>query len=232
MFHEPGSVPMDEPLAYFLTWTTYGSWLPGDPRGWVNKPGDFREPDPSRERTAANLLTESVLTLTVDQRRLVEETIAAHCRIRGWHLHAVNARTQHVHAVVTAPGRSPDDVMDQFKAWCTRKLKERERSLGTADNSVRQNWWTQRGSKRRINKQQRLVRGNPVCNRGARRANPAHTSLTRKRRRKLEKPKLRLRVRLVSPRLPGEVDLAAGVCGRIIAFACPSKEGLIAADHT
>jgi hypothetical protein len=39
MANEPGQVPMDEPLAYFLTWTTYGSWLPGDERGWVAKPG-------------------------------------------------------------------------------------------------------------------------------------------------------------------------------------------------
>jgi hypothetical protein len=27
--------PMPEALAYFLTWTTYGTWLPGDERGWV-----------------------------------------------------------------------------------------------------------------------------------------------------------------------------------------------------
>jgi hypothetical protein len=46
MAREPGSVPRDEPLAYFLTWTTYGSWLPGDQRGWVAKPGQFRAPDP------------------------------------------------------------------------------------------------------------------------------------------------------------------------------------------
>ena len=26
-----------EPLAYFLTWTTYGTWLPGDERGWSRK---------------------------------------------------------------------------------------------------------------------------------------------------------------------------------------------------
>ena len=26
-----------EPLAYFLTWTTYGTWLPGDERGWNRK---------------------------------------------------------------------------------------------------------------------------------------------------------------------------------------------------
>lgn len=28
---------MSEPLAYFITWTTYGTWLPGDPRGWVKE---------------------------------------------------------------------------------------------------------------------------------------------------------------------------------------------------
>src|SRR5208282_1212612 len=28
MSRDVGRVPQDEPLAYFLTWTTYGSWLP------------------------------------------------------------------------------------------------------------------------------------------------------------------------------------------------------------
>ncbi len=63
---------------------------------------------------------------------------------------AVNARMQHVHVVVSAPGRDPDDVMDQFKAWCTRKLKECARAMGSPV-AVRQNWWTQRGSRRWIN---------------------------------------------------------------------------------
>ena len=39
--------------------------------------------------------------------------------------------------------------MDQFKAWCTRRLKERERALGK--KKVRHNWWTQGGSKRWLN---------------------------------------------------------------------------------
>jgi hypothetical protein len=26
-----------DPIAYFLTWTTYGTWLPGDERGWYAK---------------------------------------------------------------------------------------------------------------------------------------------------------------------------------------------------
>ncbi|MCI0739413.1 MAG: transposase [Gemmataceae bacterium] len=151
MTKEAGWVPMQEPLAYFLTWTTYGTWLPGDERGWVAKPGDIRAPDAERRQAARRQLTEPPLTLDLEQRRIVEGTIADHCRIRGWQLHAVNARTQHVHVVVTAPGRDPEVVMDQFKAWCTRKLKERERSLRSVGEAIRQNWWTQRGSKRWLN---------------------------------------------------------------------------------
>ena len=26
---------MDDPIGYFLTWSTYGTWLPGDATGWV-----------------------------------------------------------------------------------------------------------------------------------------------------------------------------------------------------
>jgi len=37
MGKDPGSVPLDT-LAWFLTWTTYGSWLPGDERESVAKP--------------------------------------------------------------------------------------------------------------------------------------------------------------------------------------------------
>ena len=44
--------------------------------------------------------------------------------------------------------------MDQFKAWCTRKLKKREESL---NHSPRSNWWTQRGSKRWLNDEANLA---------------------------------------------------------------------------
>jgi REP element-mobilizing transposase RayT len=148
---EVGRIPHDEPLAYFLTWTTYGTWLPGDERGWVEKPGQFREADLQRQQAARQRMTEPALTLDTEQRRVVEDTIAEHCRIRDWHLHAVNARTQHIHVVVTAPGRNPDDVMDQIKAWCTRRLKELERRRQPAGEKIRQNWWTQRGSKLWLN---------------------------------------------------------------------------------
>jgi hypothetical protein len=118
---------MPDPLAYFLTWTTYGTWLPGDERGWVKRGEGFQLPDPIRRSDAEARMTEDACSLDNEQRKLVETTIADHCRIRGWYLHTVNCRTNHVHVVVTA-SRDPDEVREQFKAWCTRKLKELQQS--------------------------------------------------------------------------------------------------------
>ncbi len=139
---------MSEPLAYFLTWTTYGSWLSGDPRGWVES-GKFeiQEPDPERLSQARERMTEEKLILDPTQRQKVEEVIRAHCEIRRWLLHAVNARTNHVHVVVTARGVAPETVMSQFKAWCTSRLKEQ---------TARKNWWTEHGSTEWINDEEHL----------------------------------------------------------------------------
>jgi hypothetical protein len=117
-------VPMSKPLAYFISWTTYGTWLPGDDRGWVEggTPG-IQPPDPVRREDAAERMTHVVVVLTPQQRQLVEVTIRKHCEIRRWHLHAVNARTNHIHVVVTADV-APEVVMSQLKAWCSRRLSE------------------------------------------------------------------------------------------------------------
>lgn len=111
-------------LAFFLTWTTYGTWLPGDDRGWSHKSRSGSQPPNSLfAEVARSRMKEPEFFLSEGHRRLVEGTIREHCEIRGWHLHAVNARTNHVHVVVTASGYRPQIVRDQFKSWCTRRLK-------------------------------------------------------------------------------------------------------------
>ena len=127
-----------DPLAFFLTWTTYGSWLPGDGRGWTQKRGGKRRPDPVRRRDALARQTETGVRLGPAQRTLVEAVIQDHAARRGWTLHAVNVRTNHVHVVVTAPGYEPKLVGEQFRAWGTRRL----RSL----DPDRRNWWTEGGN--------------------------------------------------------------------------------------
>ncbi|APW58649.1 transposase [Paludisphaera borealis] len=139
----------DEPLAYFLTWTTYGTWLHGDDRGWNRKSeSDIQHANPLFVEMARSRMRESEFRLSEVNRRLVEDTVREHCRIRSWPLHAINVRTNHVHVVVTARGYRPGAVRDQFKAWCTRRLK--------ADNPTRTRFWTEGASCRWINNQDDL----------------------------------------------------------------------------
>jgi REP element-mobilizing transposase RayT len=133
-------------LAYHLVWTTYGTWLPGDWRGWVQKGTlGIQQPDPKLEQAARERMAEEIVVLTPEQRGLVEKTIADHCRIRGWQLHAVNARSNHVHVVVSA-NRDPKDVRDQFKAWCSRKLSDAAGlTKAVATKAGRKHWFTEGG---------------------------------------------------------------------------------------
>ncbi len=135
------------PLAYHLTWTTYGTWLPGDERGWVKSgSAGIQEPDPRRHEEARAHLAEAAVLLTNEQRGVVTQTIRDHCRIRRWQLHAVNVRTNHVHVVVSAD-RAPEEVMNQLKAWCSRRLSDQAGLSGpVARRAGRRRWWTEHGS--------------------------------------------------------------------------------------
>src|SRR5262245_17992036 len=116
----------------------------------------FQAPDQLRKLEAEARMTEDACILDKDHRRIAEKTIVDHCRIRGWELHVVNCRTNHVHVVVSA-NREPHIVREQLMAWCQRRLKDHERSrLGRAATAVRENWWTERGSDRWIGDEESL----------------------------------------------------------------------------
>jgi REP element-mobilizing transposase RayT len=136
----------DEPLAYFITWTCFGTWLPGDERGWTKWHMGDQVHAPHLVDWVRERLSESPVTLDGPQRQAVEEAIVECCRRRGWTLHAVNCRSNHCHVVVTAVDYEGETVRDQLKAWSTRRLRDLERASGVPENQLRQNWWTRNGS--------------------------------------------------------------------------------------
>lgn len=85
-----------------------------------------------------HLKTAAVL-LNRGQRAIVEAAIREVCQYRNWVLHAVSARMNHVHSVVSAR-RAPEDVMNNFKSYATRKLRE----AGALPQNVRP--WARHGS--------------------------------------------------------------------------------------
>jgi len=143
------------PLACLLTWTTYGTWFRGDPRGSVvavNRWGTpFAAPDADRVAGDMARLADPPLILTADARRAVESAVRDVCGHRGWTLHAVNARSNHIHVVV-AGLHTPEKIMTDLKAWSTRRL--REAGVVSADRRV----WTKHGSTRYLFEQSSVER--------------------------------------------------------------------------
>jgi len=142
----PYEASQPDPLAFLLTWSTYGVWLPGDTRGWTKESVGEQPPNRLIERDAKHRMKEVPVKLIGPQRTVVDTTIRKHCEIRGWELLAVNCRSNHVHVVVAA-AEHPDEVRSQFKAWCSRRLSELERATGGSTNGKR-TWWGEGGSSR------------------------------------------------------------------------------------
>jgi REP element-mobilizing transposase RayT len=147
-----GGTPLGEPLAYFLTWTCYGTWLPGDERGWVDKHDagpntPYKPPDPLRRACAAAHMDEPPVIFSLQKRMLVDTAIRETCTYRGWFIHRLSVRSNHVHVVVTAPHTTPESAMQALKANATQALN----GLGR-----RKHWWTDGGSKRYLNDERSL----------------------------------------------------------------------------
>lgn len=134
------------PLAYFITFRCYGTWLHGDTRGSVdpqhNQPGEPLMPESQTlQRLRYNDLKHRPMTLGSGLRSVVDSTLRSVCNYKGWNLHALKVLCDHVHVVVNALSR-PEPVMTCLKAWSTRRL--RESGLIAKDARV----WSRHGSTR------------------------------------------------------------------------------------
>lgn len=132
--------------ALFLTWRTYGTWLPGDERGWVDEQRNGRgEPmhqqDYRLEAAARGQMRFPVLVLNEEQRREVTVAIRETCIAEGWQIAALNVRTNHVHLVLGGD-EFASDVMVTLKKEATKRLRQEGLSLPEA------RIWARGGSRR------------------------------------------------------------------------------------
>jgi len=146
---------MSGPAGYFLTFTTYGNRLHGDPRGSIHRRQNLLGTpalplNRARQRFERELLTREPVLLSEEQRRAVASAIAEVCDYRAWRLHGLNVRTNHVHAVVTSEAPVLD-VLTAFKAYGTRKL----RSLGLV--GAAEKVWARHGSTRFLRDEQDVI---------------------------------------------------------------------------
>ena len=147
----------DIPLAFLITFRTYGTWLHGDERGSVNR---FRNqyksprlpPEKKWRETNVRRLTREIVTLGAAQRHCVEAATRETCEIRSWHLHAINVRTNHVHSVVSIGEKKPEIALNAFKANATRRMRKN----GCWQDTVSP--WADKGSKRYLWNEESIAR--------------------------------------------------------------------------
>jgi len=144
---------------WLLTWTTYGTWLPGDERGFVsevndgqggrvihNIPGTPHDAGWDRlEHDARTRLIGKPIFLTKSQADIVFAQFEETADYRGWMLIAVGVMANHVHIEVGVPGDpNPEDILGDFKSYASRSLNRR---YGRPTSGT---WWTESGSKRKL----------------------------------------------------------------------------------
>jgi REP element-mobilizing transposase RayT len=139
------------PLAYFITFTTYGTRLPGDQRGSVDRTHNqygmpWLPPDARRENTVRGRMSQGPYSLDEARRAVVRDAIVEECRFRQWNLLALHVRTNHVHLVVaTAADRTPEFILRSCKAHASQCLtragfENAERKRWTTHGSTRYLW--------------------------------------------------------------------------------------------
>ena len=117
------------PVAYFITFRTYGTWLHGDKRGSMdrisaNVPGaPMLEANPYRQRWEQRQMKHPAVCFSSKQRVVIDHTIRRMIEHNKWLLHALSVQRDHVHVILTAL-KQPETVMNSMKTWCTRRLRE------------------------------------------------------------------------------------------------------------
>ena len=117
------------PIGFLITIRCYGTWLHGDERGSMDRRTFNTFGTPGRP-TNSNLmhrdrgfLKSPPMQFDAAGRKLVEAAIREVCEFREIGLVAINVRTNHAHSVVRS-SKPPEPLMNSFKAYTTRRLRE------------------------------------------------------------------------------------------------------------
>ena len=146
------------PLAYFITFRTYGTWLHGDKRGSVDRHHNrygapLIPPNQNWLQHNKRSLKYQPVKLGKKERALVTISIKETCEIRGWLLHATNVRSNHAHSVVSA-ACEPSIILNALKANATRTLREggswQRAGSPWADSGSKRYLWTEDHIKKAI----------------------------------------------------------------------------------
>ena len=105
---------MARTLAYMVTWTTYGTWLQGDRRGYV-KNARILNPNPNLASANLRNLKKPPVTLTTIQEQIVNHAIVAKAEQLAQTILAIAVCKDHVHLVIGYNGTPIEYTLKHYK---------------------------------------------------------------------------------------------------------------------
>src|SRR3569623_697276 len=116
------------PIAYLLTFRTFGTWHHGNTKGSVGRDKTNVYGQPGISASVPLIVKMNTgqkcrpTILTSEERDIECIAIREVCEFRGYDLYALNVRTNHTHSVVSHPGK-PEKIVNAFKAYSPRALR-------------------------------------------------------------------------------------------------------------
>ena len=118
---------MSKIVGYMLTWTTYGSWLPGDERGYVENgkilSGDEKILQRNKERQKSHNVK-----LNSKEKQIVNEAVLSEAEKIGQPIEALVVYSNHVHILTRPHQESLEEIVSRYKSITTRALWENGRT--------------------------------------------------------------------------------------------------------
>ena len=104
-----------------LTWTTYGSWLPGDERKYVQDGKIMQADKDIFERNKKRLKAEIVI-LTNSEKQIVKKIILSEAKRICQIIEGIVVYSKHVHLSVRPHLESIEEIVGRYKSITTRHL--------------------------------------------------------------------------------------------------------------
>jgi REP element-mobilizing transposase RayT len=109
-------------IGFMATWTTYGTWLQGDKRGYV-KNGTVLKANEELEKYNEELLKHEKVRIPKNLRKTVKDAILKEAEEIGQKVYAIAVRSNHVHIVVESIGRKCGYSVGRLKKAATNELR-------------------------------------------------------------------------------------------------------------
>ena len=113
---------MGDVIAYMLTWTTYGSWLQGDERGWV-RDGKIYQPNKALFKANKESQKQDEFVLSKMHIEKIRDEIYENAKSLNQHIFALAVCKNHIHLLANNIDKPIHIIGGYYKSKTTKLLK-------------------------------------------------------------------------------------------------------------